>query len=131
MLNKCTLIGNLGGEVEVRYTQGGDAVASFSLATSEKWKNKQGERQEKTTWHNIVIWGKLAEVAAEYLHKGSKVYVEGKIDYQKVEKDGQEPKYYTKIIVHEMKMLDGKAKAEGGQDAGYQPAPGSEDDIGF
>lgn len=108
MLNKWTGIGNLGDDVIIRYTDKGDPVANFSLATSEKWKNKDGEKQEKTTWHQIVIWGKLAEVATKFLHKGSKVYVEGKITYEVFEKEGQEPKYFTKIVVHELKMLDGK-----------------------
>ena len=113
MVNKWTGIGNLGKDVIIRYTGSGEPVANFPLATSERWENKNGEKQEKTTWHKIVIWGKLAEVAAEFLHKGSKVYVEGKITYEKVEKEGQEPAYFTKIVVHELKMLDGKAKSEG------------------
>lgn len=112
MLNKVMLIGNLGKDPEVRHTQSGDPVANLTVATSEKWKDKQGERQEKTEWHRVVLFGKLAEIAEKYLFKGSKVYIEGQLQTRKwVAQDGTE-KYTTEVKVAgfggELKMLDSK-----------------------
>ena len=122
MINKAILIGNLGADPEVRYTQSGTAVATFNVATSERWKGQDGQMQEQTEWHRVVAWAKLAEICGEYLHKGSKVYVEGKIQTRKwQDKDGVD-RYTTEIVARDMKMLS--AKGEGGrQSGGYQEPP--------
>ena len=118
MLNKVTLIGRLGRDPEVRYMPNGDAVCNFSLATSEKFTDKSGNKAEKTEWHNIVIYRKLAEIAGQYLKKGSQVYLEGKIQSHKyTDKNGVERTAYE-IVCHEMKMLGGN-----GNEAHMQPAP--------
>ena len=113
MLNKVTLIGRLGRDVELRQTQSGDSVANLSLTTSKKWKNKQGESQEKTEWHRVVMFGKLADIANSYLTTGSLVYIEGEIQTRSWEKDG-EKKYSTEIVcagfTGNMTMLDGPKK---------------------
>ena len=106
MLNKVQLIGRMGKDPEIRYTQGSEAVANVSLATSESWKDKNGEKQEKTEWHNLVFYRRLAEVVGEHLKKGALIYVEGKITTEKYQKDGED-RYVTKIVVSEMKMLGG------------------------
>lgn len=112
-INKAILIGNLGKDPEVRYMQNGNAVANVSIATNEKWKDKQsGELKEKTEWHNLVFFRRLAEIAGEYLRKGACVYVEGKLQTRKwQDKDGVDH-YTTEIVVNEMQMLDGKPKAK-------------------
>lgn len=112
MLNKVQLIGRTGKEPDIRYTSAGDAVANVSLATTESWKDKQGQKQEKTEWHNLVFYRGLAEVVGEYVRKGALIYVEGKLTTEKYEKDG-ENRYITKIIVTDMKMLGGKT--DGGE----------------
>ena len=108
-VNKVILIGNLGNDPEVRYTPSGSAVASVSLATSETWKDKQtGESQDRTEWHRVVFFSRLAEIVGEYLRKGSKIYVEGALRTRKwQDKNGQE-RYTTEIIASEMHMLDNK-----------------------
>lgn len=107
-VNKVILVGNLGRDPEVRYMPNGDAVANFSIATSESWKDKSGERVSRTEWHNIVIYRKLAEIAGQYLKKGSSVYLEGRIQSRKYTgKDGIERTAYE-IIVSEMKMMGGR-----------------------
>ena len=117
-LNKVHLIGRLGRDPEVRYMPNGDAVCNFSLATSEKFTDKSGNKAEKTEWHNIVIYRKLAEIAGQYLKKGSQVYLEGKIQSRKyTDKNGVERTAYE-IVCHEMKMLGGN-----GNEATMQPAP--------
>jgi len=114
-INKVILIGNLGRDPETRYTQSGSPVANFSVATSESWNDRQtNERQERTEWHNVVCFARLAEIAGEYLRKGSKVYIEGRLSTSSWEKDGQ-THYRTEIIAREMQMLDSR----GGQD-GYR-----------
>lgn len=108
MLNQVNLIGSLGSDPESRFFPSGDQQVTASLATSRRWKDKEtGERKEKTTWHRLVFNRGLAKVAAEYLKKGSKIYVSGEIDYQEWEKDGVK-KYMTRILVSEMHMLDTK-----------------------
>ncbi|QIK38648.1 single-stranded DNA-binding protein [Caldichromatium japonicum] len=111
-VNKVILIGNLGTDPEVRYMANGDAVANLRLATSETWRDKSGEQQERTEWHNVVLFGKLAEVAKQYLRKGSKVYIEGKLRTRKWQtQDGQE-RYTTEIVVDitgTMQMLDSRS----------------------
>jgi single-strand DNA-binding protein len=109
-VNKVILMGGLGRDPEVRYTPSGDAVCNFSLATTETWKDKSGARQEKTEWHNIVTYRKLAEIVGEYLKKGSQIYLEGKLQTRKWEKDGI-TRYSTEIIMDEMKMLGGKPES--------------------
>ena len=103
-LNKVILIGNLGRDPETRYLPNGDAVTSISVATTETWKDKSGEKQEKTEWHRVSLFRRLGEIAGEYLKKGSQVYIEGRIEYREYEKDGQK-RYSTDIIASEMKML--------------------------
>jgi len=114
-INKVILIGNLGQDPEVRYTPASTAVCNFSVATSEQWKDKQtGEQQEKTEWHRIVVFNRLAEVCGEYLKKGSKVYIEGRLQTRKWQgQDGQD-RYTTEIIANEMQFLDSR------QDDGQQ-----------
>jgi single-strand DNA-binding protein len=112
-LNKVMLIGNLGKDPEVRYTAGGTAVASFSLATTEKFKGKNGEWEEKTEWHNITLWARLAEIAGEYLSKGKTVYIEGRLQTRKwQDKDGKD-RYTTEIVGEKMQMLSGKGEGGG------------------
>jgi single-strand DNA-binding protein len=105
-VNKVILIGNLGKDPEVRYSPNGQAVANVTLATSESWKDKNsGEKVEKTEWHRIVFWGRLAEIAGEYLKKGSQIYIEGRLQTRKwQDKDGHD-KYTTEIVANEMQML--------------------------
>lgn len=123
-INKVILVGNLGADPEIRYTQNGKAVTNFRIATSEKWKNDEGQ-QEKTEWHRIVVFGKLAEICGEYLTKGKQVYLEGKIQTRKWEdKDGNE-KYTTEIVCFSMQMLG--QKSGGGERAQEkETAPDSE-----
>lgn len=123
-INKVILIGHLGRDPEVRYSQGGKPVASFSLATSEQWNDQQsGERREKTEWHNVVFFNRLAEVAGEYLRKGAKVYIEGKLSTSQYEKEGQ-THYRTQIIGSQMQMLDSR-NASGQQGGGHQGQGGA------
>ena len=115
-VNKVILIGNLGRDPEVRYTPSGLAVANATLATSESWKDKQsGEMQERTEWHRVVFYQRLAEIAGEYLKKGSKIYVEGKIRTTKwQDKTTGQDRYTTEIIADSMQMLDSKGSASSG-----------------
>lgn len=114
-LNKVMLIGNLGKDPEVRYTAGGTAVASFSIATSEKFKGKTGEWEEKTEWHNITLWARLAEIAGEYLSKGKTVYIEGRLQTRKWQDKEGKDRYTTEIVGEKMQMLSGKGEGGGGQ----------------
>ena len=107
-INKVILVGNLGQDPEVKYTAGGAAVTTLSLATSESWKDKDtGTDQEKTEWHRVVLWRRLAEIAGEYLKKGSKVYIEGQLQTRKWEQDGQ-TRYTTEVIGRDMQFLDSR-----------------------
>ena len=133
MLNQCNFIGRLGRDPETKYAQNGDAVCNFSLACSEQWKDKQGDKQEKTEWVNVVIWGKLGEVAGQYLQKGSLCFISGKMSTRSWENDG-EKKYATEIVAREMKMLSSKKEGADGSsrqnDDRYQrqePPPMGED----
>lgn len=125
-LNKVILIGNLGRDPETRYMPDGGAVTNFSIATTETWKDKNsGEKQEKTEWHRITTYRRLAEIAGEYLKKGSQVYIEGKLQTRKwTDKDGVE-KYTTEVIADEMKMLGSRQGMGGGEGGGgdYQRPP--------
>jgi single-strand DNA-binding protein len=123
-LNKVTLIGNLGNDPEVRSTTGGNRVATFSLATSRTWNDASGAKQEKTEWHRCVVWNtkgsQLADIVEKYVHKGDKLYVEGRIEYRQwQDKDGQ-TRYSTEINVRELIMIGGKG---GGGDFGGESAP--------
>lgn len=123
-LNKVMLIGNLGKDPEVRYTAAGQAVASFSIATSEKFKNRSGEMEERTEWHNIVLWGRQAEIAKEYLAKGRTVFIEGRLQTRKwQDRDGKD-RWSTEIVGDRMQLLGGRG--EGG--AGRQGGARSNDD---
>ena len=107
-VNRVILIGRLGRDPELRYILAGKAVANFTMATSENWKDDSGERQERTEWHKIQMWGKLAEVAGKYLSKGSQVYIEGKLQTREwTDKDGQK-RYTTEIVASSLVMLSGK-----------------------
>ena len=126
-VNKVILVGNLGRDPEVRYMPNGEAVANFSIATTENWKDKSGVKQEKTEWHNIVMYRRLAEIAGEYLKKGRPVYIEGRLQTRKWEKDGV-TRYSTEIIGDQMQMLGSKdggsgsgASYDGGMDQGNAP----------
>ncbi|MCB1742728.1 MAG: single-stranded DNA-binding protein [Gammaproteobacteria bacterium] len=105
-VNKVILLGHLGKDPETRHIQSGQQVTSFSLATSERYKDRSGERQEKTEWHRCVCWGRLAEIADQYLTKGAQVYVEGKLTTRHYEKEGQKH-YATEVVVRELTMLGG------------------------
>jgi len=123
-VNKVILIGRLGKDPETRYMPNGEAVTNATLATSENWKDKSGEKQEKTEWHNLVFYRRLAEIAGEYLKKGSQVYIEGKLQTRKWEKDGV-TRYTTEIIVNEMTMLGGKSSGSSNFEV-VEKAPASE-----
>ncbi len=130
-VNKVIILGNLGRDPEVRYSQNGGAIASITVATSESWKDKNtGQKQEKTEWHRVVAFKRLAEIMGEYLHKGSKVYIEGKLQTRKwQDKDGND-RYTTEIVANEMQMLDSRGGAQDAhnQSDGYQPQGGDFND---
>ncbi|BBP03324.1 single-stranded DNA-binding protein [Sulfuriferula plumbiphila] len=132
-VNKVILVGNLGKDPEVRYAPSGDAIANVTLATTENWKDKNGEKQEKTEWHRVSFFGKTAEVVGQYLKKGSQVYVEGRIQTRKwTDKEGQE-RYTTEIVADKMQMLGGRSgsasmdsdSGESRRPAAARPAPAS------
>ena len=124
-INKVILIGNLGADPEVRYTPSGSAVASVNIATSETWKDKQtGEAQERTEWHRVVFFNRLAEIAGEYLRKGSKIYLEGRLQTRKWQDQAGQDRYTTEIVAGEMQMLDGRGEG-GGANAGAAPRAAS------
>lgn len=143
MINKAIIVGNLGQDPEIRYTQSGSQVATFTVATTERWRDQEGQQQESTEWHRIVAWRKLAEICGNYLHKGSKVYIEGKIQTRKWQDQNGNDRYTTEIVAKEMKMLDRRdpdSSSYGGggsslKEKGYQePGPdygGVGDDVPF
>jgi single-strand DNA-binding protein len=119
-INKAILIGNLGADPEVRYMPTGGAIATVSLATSDSWKDKQtNEMQERTEWHRVVFFNRLAEIVGEYLKKGAKIYVEGRIQTRKWQDKNGQDRYTTEIVASEMQMLDGRGSAIASQDSGY------------
>ena len=137
-LNRVMLIGNLGKDPELRYTTSGVAIATFSLATNESWKDQDGNTQERTEWHNIVAWKKLAEICGEWLKKGKKIYIEGRIQTRSYDdKNTGAKKYITEIVADNMIMLDGKPAGEGGptssvvNEPAAAPAGRIEDDLPF
>src|SRR5215475_8019415 len=122
-VNKVILLGNLGRDPETRYTTGGDAVTNLNIATSEQWKDKNGEKQERTEWHRVVLFGRQAEVAGEYLKKGRSVYIEGRLQTRKyTDKDGVE-KYSTEIVADRMQLIGSARDAGSGGDAEFAGAP--------
>ena len=134
-VNKVILVGNLGNDPETRHTQGGMAVTTFRLATTSVRKDRGGNTQERTDWHRVKLFGKLAEIAAEYLRKGSQVYVEGSIRYSEHTGDDGQKRYYTDIIADEMQMLggrgDGERRTQQRQERQSAPAGDFADDIPF
>ncbi|MDC0221206.1 single-stranded DNA-binding protein [Gammaproteobacteria bacterium] len=121
-VNKVILVGNVGNDPEVRYMPNGNAVANISIATSDTWKDKTtGDQQEKTEWHRVVFFNRLAEIVEQYVKKGSKLYVEGRLQTRSWEQDGVK-RYSTEIVSNEMQMLDSRGGAGVGQDFGNQPA---------
>jgi len=121
-VNKVILLGNLGRDPETRYTTGGDAVTNLNIATSEQWKDKSGEKQERTEWHRVVLFGRQAEIAGEYLKKGRSVYIEGRLQTRKyTDKDGVE-KYSTEIVGDRMQLIGSARDAGGGGDAEFAAA---------
>lgn len=133
-VNKVILLGNVGKDPEVRHLESGNVVAGLTIATSEKYKDKSGQSQEVTEWHNVVVWGKLAEIVEKYVSKGNQLYVEGKIKTEKwTDKDGNERKT-TKIFATEITLLGGKGGSGGGgqaQDVPVMEGSGGEDDLPF
>jgi single-strand DNA-binding protein len=111
-LNKVQLIGRLGKDPEGRFTPNGKKVAHFSLAVSQRWKTKEGEAKESTEWVNVEAWGRLGEVCEQYLHKGSLIYLEGRLKTDRYEDKGGETKYFTKIVAQTMQMLDRRPEEE-------------------
>ena len=122
-VNKVILVGNLGNDPEVRYMPNGNAVANLSLATSESWKDQHGQVQERTEWHRLTMYRRLAEIAGEYLKKGSQIYVEGKLQTRKWQDQQGQDRYTTEIIVDQMQMLGGRDGGQCGQGGGYQQRP--------
>ena len=136
-VNKVILVGNLGNDPETRYMPSGSAVTNLSVATNESWKDKQtGEQKDRTEWHKVAMFGRLAEIAAEYLRKGSQVYIEGKLRTRKYDKDGQ-THYSTEIIADQMQMLgsrQGQSQSAPSSQPAAPPPPNSDDfddDIPF
>ena len=136
-INKVILLGNLGADPEIRYTAGGDAVATISVATSSSWNDKQsGEKREKTEWHRVVFFRRLAEVVGEYLKKGSSIYVEGQLQTNSYEVTNTgEKKFSTQIVAREMQMLGSRNSMDGQQDSSpemqSQEPPVFDDEIPF
>jgi single-strand DNA-binding protein len=114
-VNKVILVGNLGADPELRYTNTGTAVANLRIATNEQWTDKNGERQSRTEWHNIVAWGKLGEICGKYLRKGRSIYVEGRLQTRSWEDQAGQKRYTTEVVAQVMQMLGGKP-GEGGTD---------------
>lgn len=137
-VNKVILIGNLGADPELRYTPSGAAVANFNIATTEKWKDKDGQMQERTEWHRIILWSRQAEIAKEYLRKGSSVYIEGRIQNRSYDdKDGVK-RYVTEIIGQKMQFLGGRGSGVPSDGGPSEPPPappgnleGEDDDLPF
>ncbi len=137
-VNKALIIGNLGQDPEIKYTQSGSPVANLSVATSERWKDKNtGEQKEQTEWHRVVVFGRLAEIAEQYLKKGSKVFIEGKIQTRDWEDSEGNKKYTTEVVAREMTMLDSRASMDSNTSSSDNSAKdaakddNSEEDIPF
>lgn len=124
-VNKVIILGNVGADPELRYTPGGAAVTNFNIATNESWTDNNSERQERTEWHRIVVWGRLAEICNQYLRKGSKVYIEGRLQTRSWEGQDGQKRYTTEIVAREMQMLDGRGDMDGGGSGGYNGGGGN------
>ncbi len=118
-VNKVILVGNLGKDPELRYTPSGTAVTTFSMATTERYKDREGNRQEKTEWHNIVAWRQLAEICGKFLHKGKQVYIEGKIQTRSYDDRDGNKRYITEIVADQMQMLGSRDDNQRGGGGGY------------
>lgn len=128
-MNKALILGNLGKDPELRYTKTGDPVCTFNVATSQKWKDKAGKAQEKTEWHRIVVWKKLAELCGQYLHKGATVLVEGEINYRSYEKEDGQKQYITEIKAMTVRFIKtDKQHTEADQGGEEVPPPAAVDD---
>ena len=144
-VNKVILVGNLGADPEIRYTPSGAAVANFRIATTESWKDSEGQRQDRTEWHKIVVWGKLAELCGEYLAKGRMVYVEGKLQTRQWDDRDGNKRYTTEVQGREVTFLGGRSDSNnyagnapsskgddgGNKDFDYGPPPMDDDDVPF
>lgn len=122
-VNKVILIGNIGADPELRYTPSGTAVTNFNMATNETWTDSSGERQERTEWHRIVVWGRLAEICNQYLRKGSKVYIEGRLQTRSWEGQDGQKRYTTEVVARDMQMLDSRDEMEASN--AYAQSPGA------
>jgi single-strand DNA-binding protein len=130
-VNKAILVGNLGSDPEMRYTPSGQGVCEFRVATNESWNDKNGQRQERTEWHRIVVWGKRAEVCSKYLSKGRSVYVEGRIQTRTYDdKDGNK-RYITEIVAQDVQFLGGGGRDGARDNRGSEPPPPSDDFAGY
>lgn len=127
-INKVILVGNLGKDPEVRYTPGGQAVANFNIATNESWTDKQGQKQERTEWHRIVVWGKTAELCGEYLSKGRQVYIDGRLQTREWNNKEGVKQYTTEVVANQVLFLSGGGERGAGQGRGG--SKGSSDDFG-
>lgn len=125
-VNKVILIGNLGADPEVRFTPGGQAVANFRIATSESWNDKNGQKQERTEWHRIVVWGKLAELCGEYLKKGRQCFVEGRLQTREWTDKENRKNYTTEVVATSVTFLGGREAGEGGGMGGGRRGGGSQ-----
>lgn len=121
-VNKVILIGNLGDDPDVRYMPSGDAITNIRLATTDNWKDKNGEKQERTEWHRVAFFGKLAEIAGQYLKKGSQVYIEGRLQTRKWQDKGGQDRYTTEIIADRMQMLVGRGESQQPGSSDSKPA---------
>lgn len=130
-LNKVTLIGNVGKDPELRYTSSGVAVANFTLATNEQWKDADGNTQERTEWHNIVAWKKLAEICGEWLKKGKKVYIEGRLQHRSYDDKNGIKRYVTEVVAQDMIMLDSKGPVTPSTPEPEEPPAVEKDDLPF
>ncbi|SDZ80072.1 single-strand binding protein [Desulfuromusa kysingii] len=117
-VNKVILVGNLGKDPELRYTPSGTAVTTFSLATTERYKDREGNRQDKTEWHNIVAWRQLAEICGKFLHKGKQIYVEGKIQNRSYDDRDGNKRYISEVVIDQMQMLGSRDDSQGGSGSG-------------
>jgi single-strand DNA-binding protein len=135
MVNKAILIGNLGADPELRYTPGGQATTTIRLATNERWRDKDGNLQERTEWHSVVLWGRLAELANEYLKKGRTVYIEGRLQTRSWEdRDTKQKRYRTEVVAREMKFIGGRRDDDASAPTESElpePSSASDDDLPF
>lgn len=133
-MNKVMLIGRLGADPQLKYTPSGRANVNFNLATNASWKDQEGNQQDRTDWHRVVAWGKLAEVIGEWLKKGSLIYLEGRLQTRNYDDNNGVKRYITEVVATDMEMLGGKAQSDGGGDAGPPdeiPGGEPEDDLPF